>query len=151
MGLRLPFVAAAVGVITASTFAQGPAPAPAPLTAVTRTLYSKNTELFAEWRPLIVGEAIRLAAHLTRIGERFTPYTEAKVTLTLTVGNATATANADGPERPGVFRLNVTPTKAGTGRMVIDIAAPMVPVTRLAEAGRPIGSSRLNSVIFRHR
>jgi hypothetical protein len=43
--------------------------------------------------------------------------------LTLTVEGAAANARADAPERPGVFRLNVTPTKAGTGRLVIDVAA----------------------------
>src|SRR5207253_1543940 len=91
--------------------------------AVTHTAYSRNTELFAEWRPLIVGQATRLTAHLTRIGERFTPYAEGKVTLTLTIEGVTAKAAADGPERTGVFRLNVTPTKAGTGRMVIDVAS----------------------------
>jgi len=45
------------------------------------------------------------------------------VTLTLTVEGDLANAKADAPERPGVFRLNVTPTKAGTGRVVIDVAA----------------------------
>ena len=103
--------------------AQTPASAPQP-SAVTHTAYSKNTELFAEWRPLVVGQATRLTAHLTRVGDRFTPYTEGKVTLTLTVEAVTTNAAADGPERPGVFRLNVTPTRAGAGRVVIDVAAP---------------------------
>src|SRR5439155_14283616 len=84
--------------------------------------YSKNTELFAEWQPLVVGQTTRLTAHLTRLGDRFTAYTEAKVTLTLTVDTSERTAGADGPERPGVFRLNVTPTKGGTGRIAIDVA-----------------------------
>src|SRR5438477_10848979 len=88
--------------------AQAPGP-PAQPSAVTHTAYSKNTELFAEWRPLIVGQATRLTAHLTRIGERFTPYAEGKVMLTLTIEGVTAKAAADGPERAGVFRLNVTP------------------------------------------
>jgi hypothetical protein len=30
---------------------------PPQLTAATHTAYSKNTELFAEWRPLIAGQA----------------------------------------------------------------------------------------------
>jgi hypothetical protein len=37
----------------------------------------------------------------------------------LTVDAVVARAAADGPERAGVFRLNVTPQKAGTGRIVI--------------------------------
>lgn len=115
-------VAVFVIVIADTAAAQAPAAAPQ-LIAVTHTAYSKNTELFSEWRPLIVGQAARLTAHLTRTGDRFKPYAEGKVALTLTVGSVVATAAADGPERPGVFRLNVTPTKAGTGRVVIDVAA----------------------------
>jgi hypothetical protein len=102
--------------------AQAPATVPQP-SAVTHTVYSKNTELFAEWRPMMVGQPTRLTAHLTRIADRFRPYTEGKVTLTLTITGVTATAAADGPERPGVFRLNVTPTKVGAGRVVIDVVA----------------------------
>jgi hypothetical protein len=117
-------VLAGLLVLVIAGTATGQAPAAAPqLIAVTHTAYSKATELFAEWRPLIVGQATRLTAHLTQTGDRFKPYAEAKVTLTLTIDRVTANAAADGPERPGVFRLNVTPTKAGTGRMVIDVAA----------------------------
>jgi hypothetical protein len=59
---------------------------------------------------------------LTRTGERFRPYADGKVTLILSVEGVTSNAAADGPERPGVFRLNVTPTRAGSGRVVIDVA-----------------------------
>ena len=117
-------LAAVFGVMMVSTAAaQAPSP-PSPLNAVTHTAYSKNTELFAEWRPLIVGETTRLTAHLTRTSaDGFKPYAEGKVTLTLTVEAVIANAAADGPERPGVFRLNVTPQKSGTGRLVIDVSA----------------------------
>ena len=111
-----------VFVVRMQAQAQTPTPAPQ-LRAVTHTAYSKNTELFAEWQPLVVGQTTRLTAHLTRLGDRFTAYTEAKVTLTLTIDTVTATVVSDGPERPGVFRLNVNATKAGTGRIVIDVAA----------------------------
>jgi len=119
-------VALFVTVIGGTAAAQAPAAAPQ-LIAVTHTAYSKNTELFAEWRPLIVGQATRLTAHLTHTVDRFKPYTEGKVTLALTVASAVANAEADGPERPGVFRLNVTPTRVGTGRVVIDVSASTGP------------------------
>src|SRR5215208_3707836 len=108
-------VAAVFGIVIAATASgQGPA-APPQLSAVTHTAYSRNTELFAEWQPLIVGEATRLTAHLTRTsGGGFKPYTEGKVALRLTIGTVVANASADAPERAGVFRLNVTPQKAGT-------------------------------------
>jgi hypothetical protein len=63
--LVLAFVLALI--FAAPARAQAPSAAPQ-LGAVTHTAYSKNTELFAEWRPLIVGEATRLTAHLTRTG-----------------------------------------------------------------------------------
>src|SRR5262249_53427687 len=44
-------------------------------------------------------------------------------TLALTVGEVKVSTIAEAPERAGVFRLNVTPTKDGTGRMVIDITS----------------------------
>jgi hypothetical protein len=115
-------IACGCAVAARAQLPQTPTAAPQ-LAAVTHTAYSSKTELFAEWRPLVVGEPTRLTAHLTHIGDRFKPYTEAKVTLTLTVEKASTNAVADGPERPGVFRLNVTPREAGTGRIVIDISA----------------------------
>jgi hypothetical protein len=119
--MRRTALAAAWLCIVAETMrAQQPNDPPQPR-AVTRTIYIQNTELFAEWRPLIVGQTTRLTAHLTHTGDRFRPYVEGKVTLTLTVEGVTANAVADGPERPGVFRLNVTPTKSGAGRVVIDV------------------------------
>ena len=56
--------------------------APPVLRAVSRTVYTPATELFAEFRPLIVGEQTRLTAHLTRVGERFRPYMEGAIKLT---------------------------------------------------------------------
>ena len=75
--------------------AQAPGPSPQP-SAVTHTAYSKNTELFAEWRPLIVGQATRLTAHLTRIYERFKAYVDVEMTLTLAIGSLTANAATKG-------------------------------------------------------
>jgi hypothetical protein len=123
---RTTLAAALACMLVVPMRAQTPNPAPQP-SAVTYTAYSRNTELFAEWRPLIVGQPTRLTAHLTRIGERFAPYADGKVTLTLVVDSATAKAATDGPERPGVFRLNVTPAKAGTGRIAIEVATPTGP------------------------
>jgi hypothetical protein len=93
------------------------------LSAVTRTMYTNRTELFAEFRPLIAGQATRLTAHLTKLGERFQAYSEGKVKLTLTIGDSVLESRTEAPERPGVFRLMVTPPKAGVGRMTIEVTA----------------------------
>ena len=145
--MRFSILVGAAGTcfVTSSAVAQPPASAQQ-LRAVTRTIYTRNTELYAEWQPLVVGQPTRLTAHLTHTGDRFRPYTEGTATLTLTVEGDLANAKADAPERPGVFRLDVTPTKAGTGRVVIDVAAaagrqrfvmdgvPVYPDTRAALA-----------------
>ena|SRR6185369_7166810 len=122
--MRFSILVGAAGTcfVTGSVLAQTPASAPQ-TRAVTRTIYTRNTELFAEWQPLVVGQPTRLTAHLTHTGDRFRPFTEGSVTLTLIVEGDTISAKADAPERPGVFRLNVTPTKSGTGRVVMDVAA----------------------------
>lgn len=123
MILRGLLVALLGCAVTVPIMSQAPS-APSPLRASTHTAYSKNTELFAEWRPLIVGEATRLTAHLTQTsGGAFKPYAQGKVTLTLTVEAVVANAVADGPERAGVFRLNVTPQKPGLGRIIIAVSA----------------------------
>ena len=136
--MRFSILVGAAGTcfMAGSILAQTPASAPQPR-AVTRTIYSRNTELFAEWLPLVVGQPTRLTVHLTHTGDRFRPYTEGTATLTLTVEGAAANAKADAPERPGVFRLNVTPTKAGTGRVVIDVAAAAGPL-RFVMADVPV-------------
>ena len=56
--MRLPVLLAAAGALLIATpaFAQPPSAEPPPK-AVTRTLYTRNTELFAEWRLLVVGQA----------------------------------------------------------------------------------------------
>jgi hypothetical protein len=55
-------------------------------------VYTRTTELFAEWRPLVVGQATHLTAHFTHSGDRFRPYTEGKVTLSLTPRNGSSSA-----------------------------------------------------------
>jgi hypothetical protein len=110
-------------VLTGAVSAQQPAAQPvAQLSAVTYTAYSARTELFAEWRPFVVGQVTRLTTHLTHTGDRFRAFEEGRVAVTLMVGDVKVSAIADAPERAGVFRLNVTPTKDGAGRMVIDVA-----------------------------
>ncbi len=85
------------------------------------TLYTDKTELFAEFKPLIVGIESRFAAHFTSLGEFFKPITEGSVTLTLIgqPGNQRVAANS--PSNPGIFRLALKPEKAGLYKLVFDI------------------------------
>lgn len=90
---------------------------------MSRTFYTKRTELFAEWRPFIVGQATRFSAHSTLVGDLFKPYTEGKVTVTLSGTGEELTATAEKVDRPGVFRVSLTPTKPGKAKVVVDITS----------------------------
>ena len=96
-------------------------PAPQVLATVSQTLYTKKSELYAEFKPLIAGQATRFTAHLTTLGSSFKAYAAGQVTVTLQVGSQTVKAIAAAPEAPGVFRFQLQPTQAGTGSLVVDI------------------------------
>lgn len=89
------------------------------------TLYSDKTELFVEFRPLVVGNISSFAAHFTLLGENFLPLTEGKVTVSLLVGEKGIRATADSASAPGIFRLALSPTTAGTGKLIFDITTPL--------------------------
>ena len=85
------------------------------------TLYTDKSELFVEFKPLVVGEESRFAAHLTLLGENFLPYTEGTVTVNLIQPGKSLTDSAGSPSSPGIFRLALQPTQAGIGKLVFDI------------------------------
>src|SRR5690606_66417 len=73
------------------------------------TRWDADTELFVELPALVVGEESRFAAHLTRLSD-YSAVSEG--TMTVELGDATAVADA--PSRPGIFRPAITPARAGT-------------------------------------
>jgi membrane fusion protein, heavy metal efflux system len=93
---------------------EGPAP-------LAYTLYTDKTELFVEFKPLVVGESSRFAAHFTKLGENFTALEEGSITLSLIVNEKGIRQTTDKASSPGIFRLALKPTTAGTGTLVFDI------------------------------
>ncbi|MEC5165548.1 cobalt-zinc-cadmium efflux system membrane fusion protein [Flavobacterium sp. PL11] len=85
------------------------------------TLYSEKTELFVEFKPLVVGSTSRFAAHFTILGDNFKPLTDAIITVSLIVGSNGIKNAVDAPSSPGIFRLALEPKTAGTGTLVFDI------------------------------
>lgn len=87
--------------------------------AVTR--WTEETELFAEYPPLQVGSTSRFTIHLTDLDD-FQPLTEGRVVVELAYGGgATETFPVSGPSRPGIFGVDVTPTRAGSPAMTIRV------------------------------
>ncbi len=85
------------------------------------TLYTGKSELFVEFKPLVVGQTSKFAAHLTKLGENFVPYTEGTVTVSLIQGYKGLKNTATAPSSPGIFRLALQPAQAGLGKLVFDI------------------------------
>lgn len=86
------------------------------------TMYSDNTELFIELKPLVVGSKTNFAAHFTILGEQFSPLTKGKVIVSLIIGKDGIRQSADSASSPGIFRLALIPKKAGKGKLVFDIS-----------------------------
>ena len=85
------------------------------------TIYSEKTELFVEFKPLVVGSKSAFAAHFTTLGEKFLPLTKGKVTVSLIIGESGMRHRADTASSPGVYRLALVPKTAGSGKLVFDI------------------------------
>lgn len=94
------------------------------------TVYSDKYELFMEAGELAPGEKATLRAHITRLSD-FKPLDSCGATLRLTVGGAVAEQRLDNPGEPGIYCFEVTPTKAGCGRMevLVDAAGGMDTLT----------------------
>jgi len=91
------------------------------LEALAYTLYTPKSELFVEFKPLVVGSTSKFAAHLTKLAENFLPYTEGTVTVTLFQNGKQLKNTVTTPSSPGIFRLSLQPTQAGMGKLVFDI------------------------------
>ncbi len=85
------------------------------------TLYTDKTELFVEFKPLIVGKASKFAAHFTQLGEKFKAITDGSVTVSLIANNKQLTDKAEKPSSPGIFRLALKPENSGIYQLVFDI------------------------------
>lgn len=88
------------------------------------TLYTAKTEFFVEFKPLVVGEESRFAAHFTALGERFTAVDAGAVTLSLKQADHAQSVTATEPEVPGIFRLRLTPDRVGTYELSFLITTP---------------------------
>ncbi len=80
-------------------------------TVVVFTIWSDAFEVFGEHSAAVAGEKVDFLLHVTALDD-FSALTEGTVSLTLT-GPAKLSASASKPQRPGIYELSLTPTKAG--------------------------------------
>lgn len=91
---------------------------------VSYTVYTDKTELFVEFKPLVVGETSSFAAHVTRLGENFTPLTEGQMTVSLVKGDKGVRQTVQSPRSPGIFNPALQPKETGSGyQLIFDIKA----------------------------
>jgi RND family efflux transporter MFP subunit len=90
------------------------------------TLWTARTELFMEHKPLIVGQEVGFAAHVTEMPS-FKAVTSGTATITVKMADGTVlNGRADKPSSPGIFRPVVKPTKAGSCQMSMVIEGPQL-------------------------
>ncbi len=90
------------------------------------TLWTTRTELFMEHKPLIVGNEVGFAAHVTEMPS-FKAVTDGAVTLTVKMADgSTLTGRADKASSPGIFRPTVKPTAAGSCQASMTIEGPQL-------------------------
>lgn len=111
----------AVGMMACKQKAAMEAATTESLEPIAYTLYTIKSELFVEFKPLVVGQTSRFAAHLTLLGENFLPYTEGTVIVSLIQATKGIKNTATSPSSPGIFRLALQPVQVGIGKLVFDI------------------------------
>lgn len=85
---------------------------------VSYTLYTDNTELFVEFKPLIVGKTSKFAVHLTSLGGNFKAVKEGFVIVKLIGNKKQLIDTVEKPSSPGIFRLALTPKNRGTYKLI---------------------------------
>ena len=80
--------------------------------ALSHTIWTDKTELFVEFRPLVVGKLTSFAAHFSDM-TTFKPLTDGKLTVSLVSGGQGVRNMVEGPSQPGIFRPTIRPEKAG--------------------------------------
>lgn len=91
------------------------------LEALVYTLYTEKAELFVEFKPLTLGSVSKFATHITVLGDKFSALEEGEVTVSLIVDGKGIKQKAESPSSPGIFRLELKPTVAGSAKLQFDI------------------------------
>ena len=84
------------------------------------TVWTDKTELFVEFKPLVVGQATSFAAHFSDM-TTFRALTEGKLTVSLVQGSKGTRNTVDAPTQPGIFRPVIEPKAAGIYELWFEI------------------------------
>lgn len=84
------------------------------------TVWTDRTELFVEFKPLVVGRLTSFAAHYSDM-KTFRALTEGKLTVSLIKGSEGTRNTVDEPTQPGIFRPSIEPKSAGIYELWFEI------------------------------
>lgn len=128
--IRSRLIAAALAAALSLTLAACGSSADAPAEeahgggGIVVTHYAELTELFVEYRPLVVGKKRRFDAHLTWLAD-YKPVTEGKLSAELTWPDGKIDRAAVGPsDVEGIFRPLLTASRSGTARLRLVLDSP---------------------------
>jgi RND family efflux transporter MFP subunit len=76
------------------------------------TVFTEKVELFAEFRPFIIGQETAFAAHLNDLKE-FKPFPKGSLQVILKNDRNQYENKVDAPSVPGIYRPVITPTEPG--------------------------------------
>ncbi len=97
----------------------------APAASLDVTSWTEKTELFMEYPPLVAGETVRFAVHLTKLGD-FSAVNAGRPNIQMTpeAGGSPVTLGGSEPLRPGAFRVEGKLPGAGRYRWALNVDAP---------------------------
>src|SRR5262245_37382602 len=128
MTRRMAMVAlglAMAGMVACRRDAASPAAGSGEDTTLDVTSWTEQTELYMEHPPLVAGQTVRFAVHLTRLGD-FQALNAGRPSIEMTgegSGGATVLPGSE-PLRPGAFRVEGKLPAAGRYRWALLVAAP---------------------------
>lgn len=121
---RCLMLVASAALVSACGDAREPAAEPDHADPLSVTRWTKAAELFAEYPALVAGETSRFAIHLTRLSD-FKPLAAGRAQVRLEGGGLPVeTFGPEGLSRPGIFGVDVRPSRAGTRTLVIALESP---------------------------
>ena len=84
-----------------------------------KTVFSKNAELFVEFHLLVVGQLTTFSAHLTKLSNQ-KPFEKGKLTVSLLDNKGGIRNSVDSPVEKGIFKPALIPKTAGKYKLVFD-------------------------------
>ncbi|CAL66098.1 efflux RND transporter periplasmic adaptor subunit [Christiangramia forsetii] len=91
--------------------------------AISKTIWTDQTELFVEFPALVEGKTSKFAAHFTVL-DKHQPVREGSVTVSLIKGESGIRHKVDSPSSPGIFSPALQPKAPGTYDLVFDLKTP---------------------------